>query len=629
VTNPSGYMTSVAFACAALLGGCAGRGAAVNSASAPAIVQDGISCTTLLVSMRDEVKLYNEIYFPASAGKKPVVIFRTPYGRQQGDGCFKGTVGPKAKERAAAGYVAIVEEARGTGNSEGTFTPFFQEQNDGYDIIAWAAAQPWSNGKVGMDGGSYVGVTQWQAAIMQPDSLLAITPRFTATDYRYGWVARNGVYDLQFGNNWGQSFVPEMLERKLKAEHVPADEIARQVAAWQKLSAANKKWASVMPIAGDWDPTAHAVAPYIWEWRSHPSYDSYWEKVDIDRQIPKVKVPAFISGGWYDLFTAGTIRGFTGMKRSAENQAARNGTMLVVDCCGHGLTTATRKDPGQINWGADKTDTDAMTARFIDHYVKAVDNGIDREPKVQLTVLVPPDSGSQGDNFIFKTSDYPAPNTEYLVLNLVSGGKANSAGGDGQLKSGGMPGGKADRFSYDPLNPVPTVGNDGTCCQVLDQSSVEKRHDVLVYTGPALAKDIAVIGPVTISFWAETSAQDTDFTAKLVDVHPDGYAHNVVDNIVRARYRNGSKSVPEPVTPNVPVHYELPIGDTATLFKKGHKVRLEISSSSFPHYARNLNTGMSNETTSETVVAKQTIFHDAKHPSFITLPVVPGVTRPE
>jgi len=590
-----------------------------------AVVQDGVTCTVERVKMRDGVELYTEIYRPSEGGKLPTVVIRNPYGKSYPGDCFGGLGGPAAAEWAKNGYSVAVQEVRGTSRSDGTFTPFLQEQNDGYDAIEWAAKQPWSNGKITTHIGSYLGVTQWQAALMSPPSLVAITPSVTPLDYRDDWVARNGVYDLQFGRNWGLGFVPDGIAHKMKQEGHSQSEINARIAEWQKLSSENSMWRSILPLTSTWDTTAKEFTPFIWDWYSHPNYDNYWEKIDVGRQMGNVKVPALISGGWYDLFARGTIDSYLTIKQSGGSQAAREDSMLVMDCCGHGSMSP---DTSQITWGESKINIGQnsvapLTLAWMNKYTKG-DTAIDSQPKVQLTVLVPPDHGTQGDNFVYKTTEFPVPNTQYVTFALASNGDANTSSGGGILLENSTPVGLPDTFTYDPMNPVPSMGGNSVG-QALDQSEVEKRNDVLVYTSAPLKDDKAVIGKISLRFWAASSAIDTDFTAKLVDVHPDGYAHNVVDNIVRAKYRLGSKLPPVDFPSNTPVEFNLDLGYTATLFKPGHRIRLEISSSNFPNYARNLNTGDS-EGSSKFIVANQTIYHDSNMPSELVLPIVPGVS---
>jgi putative CocE/NonD family hydrolase len=411
------------------------------------------------------------------------------------------------------------------------------------------------------------------------------------------------------------------------------------MAAWNAQQAQNQDWYWALPLAGDWGDTQvgttgftiRELAPQNWDWYSHPSYDSYWATIDVEQHWVSVVVPALISGGWFDLCQVGTIRNYMGMRAHGGSALARDGTMLVMDCCGHGLPY--QGLPG-INWGPNRTNAQ-LTQQFFDYYVNGVDNGFKSQPRVQLTVLVPPDSGTQGGNFILYANDYPIPGTTYARYYLSSGGNANTRLGDGVLldptresqESSDRSRGSPDHFAYDPANPVPTAGgNDGGTVypvRAVDQSVVELRDDVLVYTSAPLEEQLAVIGPITVRFWAISSAPDTDFTAKLVDVHPDGYAHNVADRIIRARYRAGPHSPPQLIKPGQAYEYEIYVGDTATMFKPGHRIRLEISSSNFPHYARNLNTGLSNEDTDQIAIANQAILHDASHPSYLQIPIAP------
>jgi len=282
--------------------------------------------------------------------------------------------------------------------------------------------------------------------------------------------------------------------------------------------------------------------------------------------------------------------------------------------------------------------------RFFDRWLKGIENGIDKEPAAKLFVMLPPDAGTQGSGFWITSETFPLPDTRTTKLLLRSGGKANTSSGDGVLVRGdnegrhdgddndddcGHANAPADRFVYDPRNPVPTKGGDMCCINDLlpsgafDQSEIEQRDDVLVYTSATLKQNVAVIGQVNVKLWAITSAPDTDFTAKLVDVHPDGYAQNILDRLVRPRYRRGSKLPPSFIEPGKAYEYEIELGNTSTVFKPGHKIRLEISSSNFPHYVRNQNTAEDVGSSTRMRTAQQTVLHDEDHPSHLALPVVP------
>ena len=285
---------------------------------------------------------------------------------------------------------------------------------------------------------------------------------------------------------------------------------------------------------------------------------------------------------------------------------------------------------GALNFGpAGNMNMRALQLRFYDYHLKDADNGIDREPRVQMFMQVPPDSGTEGSGFWVTGEAFPPVGTETVRFNLRSGGHANTRWGDGVLDASQPSDGPADTFVYDPNDPVPSLGG-GLCCLTLgfyfragvqDQSTLELRDDVLVYTSAPLTEEVAVLGPVTVTFWASSSARDTDFTVKLVDVHPDGFAQNALNRVVRARFRHGSQSAPSLIEPGEPYEYTVDLGYTGNVFRVGHRVRLDISSSKFPHLARNQNTGNNAATDGRIEVAEQTIHHSPAHPAYVELSV--------
>ena len=597
--------------------------------------------------MRDGVKLATEVYLPtAQTGRLPVVLQRTPYNRfppGPGSNCDSAAFAALA----ARGYAVLNQDVRGRYRSQGTMNALVQEANDGYDAIEWAAAQSWSNGKVGTTGGSYVGLTQWQPAIHTPPHLAAIVPGVTASDYHDHWTYVESVFDLWFGQSWMLlTFAGEQYMRNLEASGASPAEVQAKTAAWEAQGNQDilTKWVWQLPLTSF--GVFRDLAPYYYDWLAHPTYDSFWARLDVENRWENVKVPALNSGAWYDIFQVGTVRNFQNMRTEGGTAAARTGTKLVMTCCGHAGTS------GNLNWGPTRTDT-TLTNRFYDRYLKGIANGVENEPAVQMDILVPPDTGNVGTSFLLTANQFPLPGTETVKFDLRSGGRANTRNGDGVLVAHGADrdddegrgnhgadrhdagrGSHADQFTYDPRNPVPTKGGNMCCIPAVlpagahDQSEIELRDDVLVYTSAPLDRDLAVIGPVSVKLWAKTSARDTDFTAKLVDVHLDGYAHNVQDRIVRARYRWGSKLPPSLIEPGKPYQYTIDLGNAGTIFRRGHRIRLEISSSNFPHYARNLNTGRSNETDDRTEVARQTVLHDPEHASHLLLSVAPGVKAP-
>jgi uncharacterized protein len=625
----SGDSSWFAAICALLLSASL-TGCAVLKPAEPAVepsvpvVKDGVNCQTAMVPARDGTKLYTEIYRATAtvdpSARLPVMLTRSPYARAYGEGCFSRA---GLQDLARRGYIGVYQSSRGTGSSEGVFRTLFQERADGVDAIAWAASQPWSNGRIGMTGGSYLGATQWQPALAAPPNLVAIAPYITPIDYRDNWTATNGVFD-PFFRNWAQQFIAEHVIHKLRREGAGKEQIEAALKQLPgPLSPAGKPDFSV-PLSTPPNELSREALAFQWEAYRHPEYDSYWARIDGLRNIGKVKVPALVDGGWYDIFDKSTIDSYIAMKKSAGTAAARRGTMLVMDCCGHSMGVT---QPGMINWGENKTVYSSYRDRFMDHYLKGVDNGIEREPPVQISVLVPPDAGTSGDTFVFRAADFPVPGTRYLVYHLSSGGKANTRTGDGLLDTVRASSGPADSYSYDPDNPVPSRGGThGGAMGAMDQADVAKRPDVLVYTATPTAQSLAIIGRVSASFWATTDGKDTDFVALLVDVHPDGLSHVIVERIVRGRFRKGRNLPAELLTPNVPYQYDLDLGYTATMLRPGHKLQLLISSSSYPGYERNLNTGASNEDTTETRVARNAILHDAAHPSLLKIPVVDGVS---
>jgi len=574
--------------------------------------------------MRDGTKLYSEIYLPeGSEGvdriKRPVVVIRSPYGGTGlPEGCFRSPTGAPR-----IGAVVVVQSVRGTGTSQGTFTPIVQERQDGEDTIAWAASQPWSNGKVGMTSGSYLGMVQWQAAIGRPKGLKVITPLVMGANPFDDWILRNGVFDIDLNHAWAQQFVGPYLRRQMVKSGAGPAEIDAAVKAHDSRAQAHKMWLETLPLAGDWDRETRKAVPFLWEQYAHPVYDAYWKKLDALAQIDKVTVPALVGASWFDYFTKGTIDSFVALTERGGSAAAREASMLTIDCCGHAPSFRIPLQPGQIDWGPNRLNYLSLRDRFLSRHLLGDQNGIDSEPRVQMVVLVPPDSGTKGDTFLYKATGWPVPGTRYEEYHLSSGGRANTSAGDGVLSTTMPSQGPADVFLYDPLNPVPTIGGGATGA-ALDQSPVESRDDVLVYTSPPTERETLMIGRIDLSFWAQTDGRDTDYTAKLLDVHPDGFAHTIVDRIVRGRTRAGSETRPRLLRPGRPYAYNLMLGYTGMVLRPGHRLRLELSSSNFPKYARNLNTGASNEQTAETRIARNMVFHDRLRPAILRVPVIDG-----
>jgi uncharacterized protein len=639
--------------------GVVGLLAAVTAFPKPAHAQAaGTTCHIEQAPMRDGVLLTTEVYLPAEvSGPLPVILQRTPYNRfppGPGSNCNS----PDFIYLAAHGFAALSQDVRGRYRSQGVMDAMQQEAADGYDAVEWAAkvknhcwADPeggqhcWSStGKVGMFGGSYVGLTQWQPAIHTPPHLAAIAPMITASDYHDHWTYVNGAFDLWFAQSWMLlTFAGEQYMRNLEAAGLSAAEVQSQTAAWVADGRANilkpgDGWVWKLPLDSFDVFRTGNLAPYYYDWIAHPDYDAYWAKLDVETRYEDVKVPTLNIGWWYDIFQIGTVRNFQHMQTEGGTREARNGSKLLMWSQCHACPAGTKV--GDIEFGEDnQVDLNALYVRWFDRWLKGIRNGIDEEPAARLFVMLPPDGGTKASGFWITADTFPLRNTQTVKMRLKSGGHANTSSGDGILVRGEgegdeHAGASADRFVYDPANPVPTKGGDMCCINDLmpsgpfDQAQIEKRGDVLVYTSAPLQKDLVVIGQVRVKLWAASSAPDTDFTAKLVDVHPnDGYAQNILDRLVRARYRWGSKLPPSFIEPGRPYEYAIELGNTSTVFKRGHRIRLEISSSNFPHYVRNQNTRSLVGMDTRIEIANQTILHDAKHQSMLELPVVPILVR--
>jgi putative CocE/NonD family hydrolase len=374
-----------------------------------------------------------------------------------------------------------------------------------------------------------------------------------------------------------------------------------------------------IPVNPDW-------SPYFTEWMAHPSRDEFWQARSIQDRHDRVRVPALNIAGWYDIFLAGSLRNFTGVRENGATAEARESSRLFLGPWTH--TTPPLSGSGMVDFGALggqslmplSLDVDGLTLRFFDYWLRGVDEGLSTEPPVRLFVM--------GEDIWRFEHEWPLARAEETAFFLSSGGNANSSAGDGLLSPEAPASDRPDIFLYDPFHPVPTAGGQ-LCCYpatlppgAFDQQLIEERADVLVYATPPLAQDVEVTGPVRLHFWASTTAPDTDFTAKLVDIYPGGYTRNLTDSIVRARYRQGT-GMPRPITPNEPLEYVIDLWATSNLFRQGHRIGLEVSSSNFPRFDRNPNTGHDLGADAEMQPAIQTIFHDAERPSRLVLPIVP------
>jgi putative CocE/NonD family hydrolase len=547
--------------------------------------------------MRDGATLRADIYRPRAEGKFPVLLVRTPYDKTN-----ETSFGMRG---AARGYVVVEQDVRGRFMSEGEWYTFKNESQDGYDTVEWAAALPYANGKVGMFGGSYVGATQYLAAIAKPPHLAGICPTVTASNYHDGWTYQGGAFEQWFNESWSTGLAMNTMRRRAEESNALEGTKTLPLTDYAVLEA----------------PSAAGIAPYFKDWLAHPSFDAYWKQWSIEDHYANIQVPVLSFAAWYDIFLGGSLRNYTRLKKEGGTDAAKNGQRLVVYVGGHAGGSESRW-VGGVDFGEKlPIDQDEMTLRWYDWLLKGQANGVENEKPVRIFVM--------GKNEWRDEDDWPlarARSTRYYLHS--TGGRANGLAGNGTLSTAAPAEEKPEQYIYDPSDATPTIGGP-LCCGPLptgigpqDQRPAETRGDVLVFTTLAFAKDTEVTGPVTLDLYASSSAVDTDFTGMLVDVWPNGFAQNLTSGILRMRYRNSQEKA-ELTNPGETYHLTVDLWATSNVFLAGHKLRLEVSSSNFPRFDRNLNTGEIQARGTRMVKATNVIYHDKAHPSALILPVVP------
>ncbi len=537
------------------------------------------------VAMRDGVELSADVYRPEAEGRFPVILSRTPYNK----------TGERPLEFgryfASHGYIYVEMDVRGRGDSDGEFVPYRNEGLDGYDAIEWCAGRPWSNGKVGTIGGSYLGHIQYLTALQQPPHLKTMITMVTPSD---------PFVELPTGLP-----TPMMISWL----HFTAGHTNQNMEAvdWSKIY-------EHLPIY-TMDEAAGRPNPSWKEEIEHAQLDEWWEPLRYQNKFDRINVPILHLSGWYDDEQIGTPLNYIGMTTEGPEEV-RGSQKLLMGPWPHGLLRATQK-LGEIDFGPDSVmDLKAYFLRWFDYWLKDEETGIMEEPPVRIFIM--------GENRWAEEEEWPLAGTQWTKYYLHSEGRANSLYGDGVL-SLEQPGDEpTDGYSYDPEDPVPFI-TDPAFSQIGgpdDYRPVERRDDVLVYTSSKLKERTLICGPVKVKLFASSSATDTDFMAKLLDVWPNGFAQRLTDGMVRARFREGMDK-PSPIDPGQIYPFDIDLWNTCQAFKKGHRIRLEVSSSAFPKYDRNPNTGERLGMTANTQVAEQTIYHDKEHPSHFVLPVVP------
>jgi putative CocE/NonD family hydrolase len=530
-----------------------------------------VRVTDARVPMRDGTALAADVFVLDDRHRRPVLLLRTPYSR----GDARSALDPVAIARR--GWTFVIQDVRGLGDSEGEFVPFLQEIADGEDTIEWCASQPWSDGRVAMCGGSYLGATQWLAAVSGHPALQAIAPTFTADDYRDGWTYEGGAFAHGFVTPWATNFAAS----------------SRDAAVAARARAMGADWHALVRRPLHANGVADVFPPYATWVDAHD--DAYWNAVSVQRRYGELDVPAFHVGGWYDTFCEGTIRNYVGMSTRAPSDRARRLQRLVIGPWTHHAMWA--RVQGDLDFGLEADRTGDMRPALLDWLQQAIDG---EEPAGGVAIFV------MGENRWVELESWPPPSRP---LRLYLGGeeRANGPEARGRLLPRAADG-AVQTFTFDPGDPVPTVGGRGIDPVVptagpMDQREVEERGDVLVYTSDPLPEGLTIVGLVTASLEVSADAPGADVAVKLCLVEPDGRSLNLVDSIRRDAY-----------VPGRPRRVELDVGTTAVAVPAGGRLRVQVSGSNFPRFDRN-------PSIVAAAVAELFLHSDATRPSWIEVPV--------
>src|ERR687893_259317 len=568
--------------------------------------------------MRDGTTLVADVYRPggeASDGEYPVLLTRLPYGKDLP--IATGYMSPvKAAEH---GYVVAVQDVRGRFGSEGEWSPSVNEFEDGYDTVEWAAKLPGSNGDVGMYGASYFGMTQWQAAVMRPPSLKSMAPGITWGNYLNGAQFRGGVRELGLRIYWWESVLA--LDSLLRKYRENREKLAELLPAHVDVIDNLPEEYDILPLKDLPDPGG--VLPHMFEALDLGIADQVWGYLNIDGRYGNVEAPTFHIGCWYDVFLGETLRQYEAMKEVAAERGSMPPRLLVGPWI---HTTTFPSVVGDLDFGLASSgqflncrgDITDYHLRWFDATLKSDEGSLYGEPPVEVFVM--------GENRWRGYEEWPVPGSREERWYLCAGGVLSREAPAGDV-------GAPDEYEYDPKDPAPTVGGAVLMPGVYragarDQRPIEDRPDVLVYTSEKLAEDYTAIGYVYANLYASSSAPDTDFVARLVDVYPDGRSIGVTDGIIRASARESYPTPgtiepvePSPIVPGEVYEYVIDLWATGITFESDHRIRVEITSSSFPRWDRNLNTGEDTKDSARSEVAHQRVFHDPDHPSSIALVV--------
>jgi len=586
----------------------------------------------VMVTMRDGVRLATDIYRPALQGipvpgRFPVIMERTPYNKDGIESWVRYFV-PR-------GYIAVGQDVRGRYASEGRWRPHRDDVDDGFDTAKWIGEQPWCNGNLGTVGTSYPGGTQHALAISNPPNLKAMIPVDAMSDYGRFGIRHNGAFELRW-MNW-------IFNMGGPSSHEARDPAVREVLT--QFGAQVREYAKGLPLRPGTTPLKLIPDYEAWliEAMSHGDYDDFWKNMGasvVDHLAEYKDIPVYIVGGWYDSWGAQTAN----LNYVQLSQAKRGPIRLIMGPWTHGGQQ--RDFAGEAEFGPEAAlDFHAFELRWFDRWLKGVDNGVDREPPVRLFVMGAGDAHKTPEGRIFvgghwrNEREWPPARTQTTPYYLHAGGGLTT---DAPAAAPSF-----TRYLFDPHHPVPTLGGNLSSEGILmfhgaadqrcrkdfwlcdDERPLSARNDVLVFQSPPLDHDLEVTGRLIVKLWASSSAPDTDFTAKLIDVYPPsasfsaGVDLNVEDSIVRARYRDSLEKASLMKAGEI-YQFTIEMYPTSLVFARGHRIRLDISSSNFPRFDVNPNTGEPLNDNRRWAIAENTIFHDAQHPSQILLPIMPA-----
>lgn len=534
----------------------------------------------LPVEMRDGIALATDVYLPEEGGTFPTLLVRDMY--TNGSAAVRQRY---AKFATANGYAFVFQSVRGRYDSEGNWYPYFQEINDGDDTLTWIAEQPWSDGQVGMFGSSYLASVQWLAALNKNPALKAIAPAVSPGNYYRDVAYPGGAFSLLSRARWGiglsgsrtnMSFAVDWING---IKHLPLEELGESVG---------------------------FKVRHFQDWLAHPTYDAYWKPLNLEGRAAEMAVPALNIGGWYDVFLRSTIGSYKTMTEQAATQQARDGQRLVIGPWPHAWNTST--GVGDLDFGeSSMIAAEALFLEWFDYWMK--DGPAPSGAPIRIFVM--------GENVWREETQWPLANTRYQPYYLHA---------DRSLSTDRPTSNRGElRYTYDPEDPVPTLGGnimEPTLRGPYDQSPLDDRDDVLRFTTEPFTSATEITGPIKAEIYAESSATDTDFMAKLIVVKPNGMAFNLVDGVIRARFREGFEEE-KLIEPGEVYKYDIDMWATSYRLSPGDRLRVDITSSNYPRLARNLNTGAPFAKTSAMRVARQTLHLSREFPSSITLPIIP------